>query len=491
MRKLILAAVCCLLPATQVLAAPNNAKDVDMLVAAMMQQTPIIDDLKQLTDTIGGRLTGSKANEKAVQWALDKFKQAGVKVQKEAFTMPRNWQEVNTSAKVYGKGIAFEPQVVSQPFTPDSSNMSGGIVDIKHGTAEDFAAQAVKGKWLLVQTMILDDVAGIGGLFQEYKDAPSIEKMALKQQARGVIYMSSRPKNLLYRRGPSVGPRNTLPIMQMQREHAKRVVRLLSAGHDLSFSPTVSVASSGEYTSHNIVAEITGSKYPDQYVVIGAHLDSFDLGTGALDNGSNSVIMIDLARQIKRLDLRPKRTMRFVLYNGEEQGMYGSWAYTKTHADELDKTVMTATMDIGTGRVNGVMTNGRNDYSDAIKQVLKPVAALGPFSEIDHPVVGTDNYDFMMQGVPNLILSQTDSNYASNYHAQSDTFDKVDQRQLKLNSAIAAALIYGFANIENVNWQRQSLKDLEAMINSTDLPMQMVSFGLWKSWADNQRGMKH
>ncbi|MCJ8269972.1 MAG: hypothetical protein MJK04_11305, partial [Psychrosphaera sp.] len=271
MRKLILTAVCCLLPAIPALAAKDSVKDVDTLVAAMMQQTPIIDDLKQLTDTIGGRLTGSKANEMAVQWALDKFKQAGVKVQKEAFTMPRNWQEVNTSAKVYGKGITFTPQVVSQPFTPDSSNMNGGIVDIKHGTAEDFAAQSVKGKWLLVQTVILDDVVGIGGLFQEYKDAPAIEKMALKQQARGVIYMSSRPKNLLYRRNPSVGPRNALPIMQMQREHAKRIVRLLGGGHDLSFSPKVSITIGGEYTSQNVVAEITGSKYPDQYVVIGAH----------------------------------------------------------------------------------------------------------------------------------------------------------------------------------------------------------------------------
>jgi carboxypeptidase Q len=216
---------------------------------------------------------------------------------------------VGTSAKVYGKGIAFEPAVVSQPFTPDSSNRQGSIVDINHGTAEDFAAQPVKGKWLLVQTVILDDVVGIGGLFQEYKDAPAIEKMALKQRAAGVIYMSSRPKNLLYRRGPSIGSRNTIPIMQMQREHAKRIVRLLGAGHDLSFSPKVSFTTGGEYTSHNIVAEITGSKYPDEYVVIGAHLDSFDLGTGALDNGSNSVIMIDLARQIKRLGLRPKAAL--------------------------------------------------------------------------------------------------------------------------------------------------------------------------------------
>lgn len=239
------------------------------------------------------------------------------------------------------------------------------------------------------------------------------------------------------------------------------------------------------------MAEITGTEYPAEYVVIGAHLDSFDLGSGALDNGSNVVIMIDLARQIKQLGLKPKRTMRFVLYNGEEQGFWGSWAYTKTHANELDKTVMTATIDIGTGRVNGFFTNGRSDILEAVNKVLEPVAGLGPFTQVNVPIVGTDNYDFMMQGVPNLVANQTDANYASNYHGGSDTFDKVNQQQLKLNSAIAGAMIYGFYNYDHVTWKRQTVAELESIMNTTDLKAQMISFGMWQDWVDNKRGMKH
>jgi carboxypeptidase Q len=488
MRKLLLAILCCLLPTVQA----QTSKDVDLLVAAMIHNTPVIADLKELTDKIGGRITGSKANEASVIWAVEKFKTAGLKVKTEAFTMPRLWLENNTTAQISGEGIKYSPGVVAQPFTPGTNKaMAAMIVDVNHGSAEDFARQPVKDKWVMVETAVLDDEVGLAGLFKEYNDAPPIEQRAIKHQAKGLIYMSSRPKNLLYRHSPTQGMDNTLPIILMEREAAKRTKRLLAAGNALAFSPTIDVVEGKAYKTHNVVAEITGTQYPDEYVVIGAHLDSFDLGSGALDNGSNVVIMIDLARQIKQLGLKPKRTMRFVLYNGEEQGFWGSWAYTKTHASELDKTIMTATMDIGTGRVNGFFTNGRSDILAAVNKVLEPVAGLGPFTQVNAPIVGTDNYDFMMQGVPNLVANQVDANYASNYHGESDTFDKVDQQQLKLNSAIAGAMIYGFANYDNVTWKRQTVAELENIIDTTDLKAQMISFGMWQDWVDNKRGMKH
>jgi carboxypeptidase Q len=488
MRKLLLATLCCFIPVIQA----QSANDVDLLVAAMMKNTPVINDLKALTDKVGGRITGSKANLAAVDWAQARFKQAGVTVKKEAFDMPRNWQENKTTATVSGNDVMFSPRVVAQPFTrANNKNMAAGLVNVNGGTADDFASQSVKDKWVLVQTEVLDDVAGIEGLFKEYTAAPGIEKLAMQHQVKGLVYMSSRPKNLLYRHLPTAGIHNTLPIILMEREAAKRAQRLLETGNALTFSPKIDVTEGPQYQSYNVVAEIRGSQYPDQYVVVGAHLDSFDLGAGALDNGANSVIMIDLARQIKKLGLKPKRTIRFVLYNGEEQGFFGSWAYTKTHADELDNTVMTMTMDIGTGRVNGFFTNGRSDIIAAVDKVLEPVAGLGPFTQVNHPIVGTDNYDFMMQGVANLVANQTDSNYASNYHARSDTFDKVDQQQLKLNSAIAAAVVYGFANMETISWSRQTAKQLQKIIDTTDLKAQMISFGMWQDWADNKRGLKH
>jgi hypothetical protein len=122
-----------------------------------------------------------------------------------------------------------------------------------------------------------------------------------------------------------------------------------------------------------------------------------------------------------------------------------------------------------------------------VDRYLAPVAGLGPFQQVDVPVVGTDNYDFMMVGIPNLVAFQADANYASNYHAESDTFDKVDLQQMRLNSAIAAAVIWGFAS-DTARLPRQSRAQLEALIESTDLEQQMRNFAVWDSWADGTRG---
>ena len=118
---------------------------------------------------------------------------------------------------------------------------------------------------------------------------------------------------------------------------------------------------------------------------------------------------------------------------------------------------------------------------------LTPVAALGPFQHAPVTVVGTDNFDFMMQGVPNLIALQSDANYASNYHAESDTFDKVDQQQMRLNSAIAAAVIWGFAN-DTARLPRHSRAELEALVEDTNLEEKMKDFAVWDDWVTGKRG---
>jgi carboxypeptidase Q len=198
-------------------------------------------------------------------------------------------------------------------------------------------------------------------------------------------------------------------------------------------------------------------------------------------------MMIDIARQITRLGLTPERTIRFALWNGEEQGLIGSWRYTQQHNDELDNHVMAASFDIGTGRLLGFYTGGRDGLAEMTSEYLQPVAGLDPFEHFNVPIVGTDNFDFMMEGIPNLIGHQADANYASNYHAASDTFDKVDQQQLKLNSAIAAAMVWGFANSED-RLLRHTRVEIENLINTTDLEEQMRDFGVWNDWTSGIRG---
>jgi hypothetical protein len=471
--------------------------DIENLIVTMKGPTPIIDDLKQLTDEIGSRLTGTQANKDSVNWALKKFHQANVTAKKESFTMPKAWLEKSVSAKVFNTNLSFSPRIVAMPFTKgtDYQGLTAKIVNVNRGDSQSFSKaninNALKGKWLLIETVVLDDKSGIHGLFQEYLDAVGIEKRALAVEAAGIIYMSSRTQNLLYRHLPSTGADNEIAIVVMERESALRTQRLLNAGKSLKLTAKINIFGDKSYQAENVIAEIKGDTYPDEIVLIGAHIDSFDLGTGALDNGSNVSLVIDIARQIRKLNIVPKRTIRFALFNGEEQGLYGSLGYTKTHSKELDKHVLAATIDIGTGAINGFFVNGRKEIKATLNHVLTPIADLGPFNLLNDPVVGTDNYDFMMQGVANLVANQADANYASNYHAQSDTFDKVDQKQLKLNSVIIASTILGIANLDDIPWQRQTAEQVVKMVDKYDIEASMKTFGLYKSWTNNTRGVEH
>ncbi|HET6630304.1 MAG TPA: M28 family peptidase [Woeseiaceae bacterium] len=489
LRKITAIAACfaaALLPG----AAAHGAGEVDALIAAMLGDTPVIRDLRELTDTIGGRATGTAANEAAVAWALETFQRAGVTARAEPFALPLRWHEREASAVVSGD-VEFATNVVAKPFSTGTpaGGLRAPLVDAGMGTEADFErlGDRAAGGWALVATTVLDDVAGLAGLFESYGNAAAVESRALDAGVAGLVFMSNRPRNLLYRLSASRGADNSLPILVMEREQAGRILRLLRKGRRLELDATIEVEREEGYEAQNVIGEIRGDGRADEIVVFGAHLDSFDLGTGALDNGANVAMLIDVARQIRRLGLVPARTIRFALWNGEEQGLVGSWRYTEQHADELDDHVVAASFDIGTGAITGFFTNGREALVPIVDRFLQPVAGLGPFTQVNVPVVGTDNFDFLIQGVPNLIAIQADANYASNYHAESDTFDKVDQQQLKLNSAIAAALIWGFAN-GSERLPRHTPADIAALIESTDLEEQMKNFGVWDGWASGQRG---
>jgi len=467
------------------------AGDIDQLVAAMLGDTPVLDDLQELTDTIGGRVTGTEANAKAVAWATSKFRQAEVAVSTEDFVMPAMWDELTVSAAVSGD-LMFEVGVVAKPFSTSANALAAPLVDGGKGEPADFErlGDTMHGAWVLIETPVLDDDIGLAGLFAEYGDAARIEPAAIDAGAAGLVFMSSRPKNLVYRHNAALSDANKTPLLVMEREHAKRLLRLLRNGYALTLTATIAADYVPNVTVTNVVGEIRGRSRPDEIVLFGAHLDSHDLGTGALDNGVNVAMLINIARQIVRLGLQPERTIRFALWNGEEQGLVGSWKYTEQHEDELDKHVVAASFDIGSGRTTGFFTGGRPDLVPLVDKYLVPVAGLGPFEQVDVPLVGTDNFDFMIEGVPNLIAAQSDANYASNYHAESDTFDKVDQQQLRLNSAIAAALVWGFAT-DTARLPRQSHEEIQALIDSTDLGEQMKSMAVWDGWESGARGRQH
>lgn len=486
--SLVLAVVLAL---AAVLGAPAVAADdpVSALVGALLGDTPMVEDLRELTDEIGGRPTGSEANRRAVEWAAERFREAGVEVAVEPFEMPMLWLERSAAATVGGEGVTFSPRIAAMPYSTETP--PGGLVapllDGGRGTEEDFArlGEQAAGAVVLIET---DPLLDIDGLFAEYIDGAAIEGRAIEAGVAAVVYQGSRPGNQLHRHLASRGVDNDRPMAAMERDAASRALRLLRTGMPLSIRLEIDlVDDAGPYTSHNVIGTLRGSATPEEFVVVGAHLDSWGLGTGALDNGCNVALVIDLARQMRRLGLVPRRTIRFALFNGEEQGLFGSWGYVESHADELDRTVMASSYDIGSGRIDGFFTGGRPEVQKALDPMLAPVAGLGPFVNPDLPIVGTDNFDFMLEGIGNLVANMETANYGPNYHARSDTFDKVDRRQLRLNAAIAAAVTWGFAAAE-IPYGRQTRAEVQQLIDTTDLGEQMKTFGHFAAWESGERG---
>jgi hypothetical protein len=461
-------------------------KDVPRLVAALLGDTPLIEDLRELTDEIGGRPTGSGQNLNSVEWALNKFQQAGVSARKEAFKMPALWLENSCSAKI-SRDVTFSPRVAAMPFSTATpkAGLTAPLVDGGTGTRGDFdrLGDAAHDAFVLIETEELKD---LGGMFKEYADAVGIEKRAFAADVAGVVYVGSRSRNVLYRHNASRQSKNRHPMLVMERDGGLRAMRLLRAGKKLDLTAWIDINSGGPYDSYNVIGEIKGSEKPEEIVLIGAHLDSWGLGTGALDDGCNVALVIDLARQIKRLSLKPRRTIRFALWNGEEQGLIGSWAYTKSHLSEMDHHVMASSFDLGSGKILGFFTNGRSDLLPRLDEVLRPVGGLGPFVNINEPIVGTDNYDFMLQGVANLVANQAPATYGPNYHARSDTYDKVDLNQLRLNAAIAAAVTYGFAQMHDA-LKRQTREEVEYLVKNSSLGQQMLMFDLYEPWQNGSR----
>ena len=264
-------------------------------------------------------------------------------------------------------------------------------------------------------------------LFAEYLKAPGVIDRAVKAKALAIAFQSTRPHDLLYRHtNAGDGEIDRLPMVLVAREDAGRVARLLASGQKLYADIAIPNTIGGPITATNVVAELRGSEKPDEFVILGAHLDSWDLGTGALDNGCNAALVVDALRAIKASGVRPRRTIRFILFSGEEEGMVGSHAYTVAHRAELDKAAGVVIFDSGIGRVTGFSLGGRRDVVNAATNLVAPLQSLDASTLTTDADWGTDNFDFLLEGVPTFVANQEEANYLLNYHAMSDTFDKVD-----------------------------------------------------------------
>jgi carboxypeptidase Q len=460
------------------------------MIQSALGPSPLAENLRYLSDTIGGRVTGTPAADRAADWAVQAFRHAGVDdVHTEKFTIPVGWTEGHTHLEILSPA-PFPVRLVSigwSPPTPEGG-ITADVVDAGMGDDAGFAkaGAAAKDAIILIHSNFL---VTWEDLTNEYTIGPAILDRALQAGAVAVLWMSSRPNLLLYRHTLAVnGEVEKMPQAVVAREDAERIARFLAAGQQIHVHFEMPNRITGPVDSENVVAEIRGREKPDEFVVLGGHLDSWDLGTGALDNGCNAAMAIDAARVIHASGTIPRRSIRFILFTGEEQGLLGSAAYAHAHRSELDNMIAAIIFDSGDGKVTGYALGGRKDIVAPVRAALEPLTSVGVKDFTMDAGMDTDNFDFLIEGVPNLVANQDPANYMLNYHAASDTFDKVDIAELKRHSGIAAVTAFALADAEQRIGPRQSRAEIEQVLRDTKLDKDMKEAGFWPLWEKSVRG---
>jgi carboxypeptidase Q len=460
----------------------------ERIMAEALKPSSLDINLQRLTDEIGGRVPGTPAMQKAVDWGVAAFKAAGAdRVHTEDFKIRASWAEGATRMNIVSPE-QFKVHVVSLAWAPAlAAHERVPVLDVGNGSAADFArAGDVAGAILLVHS---EEMKEWKDLFDEYLNAPPVIDRAVQGKALAIAFQSTRPHDLLYRHTNSAdGEIDRIPMVLVAREDAGRMARLLAAGQKLYADLAIPNHIGGPIPAANVVAEIRGSEKPDEFVVLGAHLDSWELGTGALDNGCNAALVIDAFRAIQASRMRPRRSIRFILFSGEEEGLVGSHAYAVAHRSELDKAAGVVVFDSGIGRVTGFSLGGRKDVVGAATKLVAPLKQFDATALTTDAEWGTDNCDFLLEGVPTLVASQEEGNYLINYHAMSDTFDKVDLAQLKKHVAEAAVVTFAIADSPERLGPRLTHAEIEQTMRETGLDEQLKVFGMWTEWQNGKRG---
>jgi hypothetical protein len=448
-----------------------------------LNHSEVMQNLQYLADMIGPRLSGSAAMKKANDWTAERFKAYGLTAQLESYPFGVTWARGDASLRLvepYARGITAH----SWAWTAGTGGkaLTGAVVRI-NGTQDSLASYIgkVKGAWVMLAepariwnpdgpAMTAADSAAqkeaqqkqfasfqriqadtTGRLLKELQQHNYDRAYRLRQAgALGILTDGGKEHGLMNMSGSpnSVSP---LPNLVIAHEDFAQLARLLERGVTPRVTGRVdNTIGTTAVPQYNTVAELRGSEKPDEVVILGAHLDSWDLGTGVTDNGTGSMVVLEAARAIAKSGLKPKRTIRFILFSGEEEGLLGSKGYAAQHEKEMDQIQAVLVLDNGTGRIKGQALQGRPEFAQLWKDLLAPVASLGADSVRDANKGGTDHLSFLPYGVPGFNFDQESRGYNHTHHSQVDTYDHAVPDDLKQASAVMAVTAYELANLDSL-----------------------------------------
>lgn len=469
----------------------KTADDIDqMILKEVKENQEIIPNLTYISDVIGPRMTGSANLKRANDWTMEKFKSYGLEnVRLEPYTIPAGWERGFARMKMVEPNTGRWLAVASRAWTPGTQGkLSGEVIFLSATNQEELNKYKGKLKNAVIMrskpsniTPILDigkprdpntaprNRGNFGGGNREFMQ--SIDQFLRAEGVACTITDSAKPHGLLNMTG-SWGGRDRadagepLPNLFMSHDDYAMLYRLLTRKDAAPVKVEVEIEAKfipGPITVYNTVGEIKGSEKPDEFVVIGAHLDSWDLGQGTTDNGTGSSVVLEAARTLGKLakaGVRPKRTIRICLFSGEEEGLHGSREYVKTHKDELPKISMALVHDTGTGRVLSIPLQGRAPLKPLFEKELTALKEL----KVDITTGsqgGTDHLPFESAGVPGFAFRQDPAEYYLTHHSQSDTLDKAREPDLIQGAQVMTLTAMRIANLPDLLTREKKLPEEE------------------------------
>ncbi len=435
------------------------------IAAEVRSHSELVKNLAYLTTEIGPRLTGSIQMQKASDWTLQRFKSYGLDAHLETTTIAHAWTRGHDTAEITSpieRTIPIRSLGWSRA-TPGT--VTGTLLVVRLKDEGDVAHYRGKLKGAIVlagepnilpaDTEVPDNAydAVIPPSHRVPTAAPTSRRLLgqlMQQEAPAVVLLDSGKTDDLFNMGGgfgNYGP-SAIPLAFLTHEDYSLLYRL-SASSPVTLSVNLNGSfSAGPVPASITVAEIKGSEFPGQRVLIGGHLDSWDLGQGALDNGTGAMAVLEAARALRTLGWKPKRTLTFVLFTGEEQGGVGARLFATNHATELPDMDAALILDTGTGKVTSIALEDLYETAplmQAIYQPLLEVFDLKPLSTRNYGA--SDHETFLDAGVPAYFCEQQPAHYREAHHSQADTFDKVIPDAINGDAALLAAWMWNVSEM--------------------------------------------
>jgi carboxypeptidase Q len=435
--------------------AQSTDANATRLIDYVLANSQAYETLSYLTDNIGPRLSGSKGAALAVDYTEKRFKEWGIDVRREPVMVP-HWVRGEERARLVSHN---DQRIVLTALGGSVATPAAGITaEVIEVTSFDqltaLGREKVQGKIVFYNGEMDMSLVESGRAFEAYGKAVVFRGVGASRAAElGAVAAVIRSVASASLRTPHTGSlryeekKPKIPAAAMTTEDAGLVHRLLAKGEKVRMHLVLTPRMLPDVASSNVVAEIRGSERPEEIVLIGGHLDSWDLATGAIDDGSGVVMVMETLRAMKELGLRPKRTIRGVLFMNEENGLRGGRKHFENAAkrEEIQKHIAVIESDAGSAPPVGFITTleGKNlERTQARMKVLDSITKMR-FDSSKH--TGADTSPFTDAGVPGFGFVPDPRHYFDYHHTPADTLDKVDPKALAQDTAAVAALAYVIA----------------------------------------------